>query len=172
MFYTVSARRTATMQVIFAFFICCSFICGFLLGICVATHNADCYSLLIRIATASPPNAIGLFSRCVAIFALTAVMLRFRRSWFLLLLFVEAFTYGVSATAVYFAYSSSQWLVCWLVLFSRTVTLISLAWFCSRNILKLRHTAKRDFFLVLFILFFTTIMDLYLISPLILEVFV
>ena len=172
MFYTVSARRTAIMQVIFAFFICFTFICSLLFGIYVATQNAACYSLFVCIATASPPNAIGLFSRCVVIFALTAVMLRFRRSCFLLLLFVEVFTYGVSATAVYFAYSSSQWLVCWLVLFSRTVILISLVWFCSRNILKPRHTAKRDFLLVLFISVFTTIMDLYLISPLILEVFV
>ena len=166
MFYTVSPRRTATMHIVFAFFFCSTFICGFLLGICIAIHNADCYSLLIRIAAASPPNAIGLFSRCVAIFALTAVMHRFQRSCFFLLLFAEAFTYGISAAATYFAYGSSQWLVCWLVLFSRTVILISLVWFWSRNILKPRHTAKRDFLLVVSISVFATIMDLYLISPL------
>ena len=172
MFYTVSARRTATIHILFAFLFCFTFICGFLFGIYVATQNAACYSLFVCIATASPPNTIGLFLRLAVIFALTAMTLGVRRTCFFLLLSAEAFTYGISATAVYFAYGSSQWLICWLFLFSRTIMLISLVWFWSRNTLELRDTAWRDFLLAFFISAFATIMDLYLISPHLPELFV
>ena len=165
MFYTVSARRTSEMRILFAFLFFCTFICGLLLGTCVAAHNADRYSSLICTAAASPQNAFGSFSRCAVAFTLTALILWFKRSYLFLLIFAEAFTYGISVTAVYLTYSSPQWLVCWLILFSRTIILILLVWFWSRNIFGHQHTVRRDFFWALFISILATLMDLHWISP-------
>ncbi len=172
MSYAVFSDSTARRCMYFAFLLCCAFISGFLAGAFLAVGNASNYSPLIHKVVATVPSAIGPFGQITVWFSLTALISMAKKGHlFLVLCFLQAFTFGVMATAVYYSYGSASWLIQALMLFTRTVTLISLLWFWFRNIFGQICNAKRDFLLALCLSVLAAAFDLFLVSPFMLSLF-
>ena len=145
-------------------FLTITFALGFLAG-AIVVASADCYASLAYRATTVSATAFGVFFRTVFTYLLTALIYKLGRGFLFLLSFSEAFTFGVAVSAINMSFGSAGWLVCTLMLFSSTITLISWLWFWYRNISGQRCTALRDFVLSLGVASLASIIDLVWISP-------
>ena len=173
MSYTVSPVQTIFRRNYFAFLLSGTFILGFVFGAFVASNSSSHYILLIREAAVRPVSAVCLIIHITLLFALTALI---RQSERLRLLpgicFLNAFAFGIVRTSVFISYGSAQWLVSSIMLFSTTVAMISWLWFCFRNFSGKSQTAQWDFAFALFVSVLGAVLDIYLVSPYLLTLFV
>lgn len=149
----------------------CTFILGFLAGALIVSSNATQLTLQIRSAAISPASSVGLLAQIFFSCTATLLLYKTRRGYLFLLSFVQALTFGIVATAIYYAYGSARWLVHALMLFTRTITLISLFWFWLHLVSGQSHSIFQDLLLTLCVSVIAAVIDIYLISPILLKLF-
>ena len=173
MYHTAVSRKAIPWRFFAAFLLFSIFFFGFVAGTAVTAPNKYYYiSLMCRAAT-SPVTIAGLLAQVVAPFSLTALIYRSKRvELFLVLSFVQAFIFGIASSSVYWAYGSAHWLIRTLLLFTGTITLISLLWFWFRHISGRFEQGRRDFFLCLSVSFLAAVLDYFLIYPLLTKLFI
>lgn len=149
----------------------CTFIFGFFAGALIVSSNVAQFTLQIRSAAISPTSSIGLLTQIFFSCTATLLLCKTGRGYLFLLSFVQALTFGIATTAIYYAYGSARWLVHALMLFTRTITLISLFWFWLRIVSGQSHSIFQDFLFTLCVSVLAAVFDVYLISPILLKLF-
>lgn len=172
MSYASISGRATCRQKYFAFFLCIAFILGFLAGAFLATEDAFYYTVLIQNAVVKEPTVIGVFAPIAVLFSLT-VLVYSTGKWPLLILvcFLQAVAFGATAAAVFYSYGSAHWLIHAFLLFTKTVTLVSLLWFWLSNIPGRSYGTRKNFFLALGISALAGAMDFLLVSPFLIQLF-
>ena len=155
----------------FAFLFSVTFILGLFAGVYIASQNASTYVSLIRRATAASQIPIGSLIRNTYIFVFSAIVYKRRGFCFLLLSFIEAFTFGVASAAIWSSFGSAQWLLHSLLLFSRIVTLVMLHWFWLRNIGKQGSAGWRDFLIAWIVSILAVVIERFVLSPYLCDLF-
>ena len=157
--------RTAPKYIGYAFLLPGSFISGFLFGAFLAFHSCVNYISLICCATQVAVSAYGLFLQIALIFSITALICLSRREWLILpQCFLHSLTFGILATSIFLAYSSAQWLISALILFTSTITFISALCLWSRILIARPDTIRCDFFTALMISIVAAIFDCLFVS--------
>ena len=162
---TFFSDRTTPRYNGYAFLLPGSFISGFLVGAFLAYRNSACYISLIRGAVQASVSAIGLLLQIALTFSFTALICLSRRRWLILLqCFVHSLTFGILTTAAFLAYSSTHWIISAIVLFTRTITILSAFWFWFRALTSQTEAIRRDYLIALLISIVAAVFDISFVS--------
>ena len=149
----------------YAFLLPGSFISGFLAGAFLVSRSSVNYAPLICCATQVPASAFGLFLQIALTFSLTALICLSRRKWLILLqCFVHSLSFGILAAGAFHAYVSAHWLICAIVLFTKTITLACAFWFWFRFLTIHPDTIHRDFLVALMVSSAAAVFDIIFVS--------
>lgn len=171
MSYSVFTSHSTPAHKYSAALLFCTFIFGFLAGALIVSSNATQFTLQIRSTAISQTSSIGLLTQIFFSCTATLLLCKTGRGYIFILSFVQALTFGIVATAIYHAYGSARWLVHGLMLFTRTITLILLFWFWLRIVSGQAHSIFQDFLITLCVSVLAAVFDIYLISPILLKLF-
>lgn len=173
MHHTAVSSKGFARQHLGAIFLTCTFVFGFLAGTVVVSLAPDVFVFLVHEAIILPVSFIDLLVHIVVPFSLTALILRTRRvELFLILCFVQAFSFGIVSYSIYLVYGSAQWMIQALLLFTRTITLVLLLWFWCRQFSGRSQAGFQDLFLCFSISVLVSVFDYRLISSLPAKLFI
>ena len=143
-----------------------TFLLGFSFGRGMVFNNADLYTLMLYEAAVLPVTGLAVFLIVFFLFLLTAIILfSGKTQLFCVLCLIQSFLFGVSTTAVSIAYGSSQWLICHLLLFTATISFVSLLCLWFRQLSPKHTVAKREFLICFAASIIAAGVDRYFVAP-------
>lgn len=143
-----------------------SFIFAFLNGVIIAYNCPALYATLVCNVTTAPTSFGVLLGIVLIPYSITAILINANRAeLFHILCFEQAFSYGIITASIFFVYHSAYWIVDSTLLFTATITLISLMWFWLRNISCLSKSVSSEFTTCLLIALSASIIDHLIVSP-------
>lgn len=156
-------RIWKTFSVCFlAFFWTFSFSVGFILG----SKLSPLFSSLMLSASKSTMSIVGWLMIHVLPLIISVIAIHFKASFLIIpIAIIKGFFFGYILSLVFLSFGYGGWLVCALLLFSDSVSIILLLWAWSK-LLRFRSLSVRDYLIYFIALTASLAMDMLNFSPL------
>lgn len=166
--HLISQKYHALFPLLFIF---AGWIVGAGAGVIAFRANKALFLSLMRGASVNTVSVFGTLVSIIVPFLVTVFCLR-RNAWFAvyIIVFVEAMSYSVCSSAIFYLYGSAGWLVQFLLLFSQNASVVLLFVLCF-NWLHRSMRSTRFIYASMFAALVCSAVNLFLISPICVSVF-